>query len=158
MVGPDFGAVLEALTREFADRFVSAVVVRPSPDELQSELGFYSAFQLAADGIESSRRTAVREAVSGEEIDSLLYQADTIGLAGSSGLWGAWSDRSWSIGWVASCRPATIDFSGSDVDFYPLTETFEFLARPPKSLSADELRHMVDEQFSEIHPLHFSPP
>ncbi len=154
MVERDFGPVGAALARQFGDETVSAVVVRPSPETLRAELGAYPGFCLPSVGIETSWGEAVREPFSGEEIDALVYQADTMAAVGSSGAWGAWSDRSWSIGWIAASRPERVDLSGTDVDFYSVPETFEYFARPPNSLTREELQRTVHREFADMPTLH----
>ncbi|WP_370187572.1 hypothetical protein [Aeromicrobium sp.] len=154
MVERHFGPVVAALARQFGDETVSAVVVRPSPETFRAEVGAYPGFCLPAAGIETSWGTAVREPFSGEEIDALVYQADTMAAVGSSGAWGAWSDRNWSIGWIATSRPERVDLFGTEVDFYSLPETFEYFARPPNFLTREELQRTVQQEFADLPTLH----
>lgn len=129
-VDPAFGSIVEALVAKFEDEWVSAVVVYPSPEGFHLSTGGYPAFSLAAEGLAEAWEDAIGSPFNGDEISALVHRADTLAVVGSSGDWGAWTDRDWELGWIASYRLVTVDFSGPDIDLYPVVAAFENFADP----------------------------
>ncbi len=153
-VDPAFGSIVEALVAKFEDEWVSAVVVTPSPEAFRLITGGYPGFSLAAEGVSKTWEDAVGSPFDGDEVSALVHRADTLAVVGSSREWGAWMDRDWELGLIASYRLVTVDFTGADIDLYPIVAAFENFADPPASLPSDDLWRTVSREFRDVAPLH----
>lgn len=92
-VDGSFGPVLQALANVYGDEFVSVAAFDPEPSVFCDEYGTYGAFRIPARGISDNYWWAMSDESRGE----LTYVANVLALAGSSGRWAVWAERSWDL-------------------------------------------------------------
>lgn len=99
--GP-FGSVLQALVDAHGDASVSVVVFDPTPDYYREHYGSYPAFTTSGRTVAQSYWGAVTYEPGDDPTGSVAYTANVAGIAGSSGEWAIWAERSWDIAIVLS--------------------------------------------------------
>ncbi|WP_084125979.1 hypothetical protein [Demequina sp. NBRC 110054] len=99
--GP-FGAVLQDLVDTYGDATVSVAVFDPTPDYYRESYGSYPAFTTAGRTVSETFWGAVSYEPGGDPSGSVAYTANVVGIAGSSGEWAVWAERSWDIAIVLS--------------------------------------------------------
>lgn len=99
--GP-FGSVLQALVDAHGDTTVSLLVLEPTPAYYRENYGSYPGFMIPAQGIAEGYWGAVAHEPGGDPTGSVSYTANVIGIAGSTGAWAVWGERSWDLAIVVS--------------------------------------------------------
>lgn len=97
-----FGAVLQALVDAHGDTTVSHIVLEPTPGYYRENYGCYPGFTIPAQGIAEGYWSAVAHEPEGDPTGAVAYTANVIGIAGSSGAWAVWGERSWDLAIVVS--------------------------------------------------------
>jgi hypothetical protein len=77
-------------------------VLEPTPTYYRENYGSYPAFTLSGQIVAESYWDAVAHEPDGDPTGSVAYTANVIGIAGSSGAWAVWAERSWDLAIVLS--------------------------------------------------------
>ncbi len=101
--GP-FGAVLQALADAHGDASVSLVALEPSPDYYRDSYGSYPGFVMSSQSLAQNYWEAVSYEPGGDPTGSLAYTANVVSIAGSTGEWAVWAERSWDLAIVLTQR------------------------------------------------------
>jgi hypothetical protein len=99
--GP-FGAVLQALVDVHGDTTVSLVALEPTPAYYRDNYGSYPAFIVPGENVAHSYWNAVSRPPGEDPTGSLAYTANVVGIAGGTGAWAVWAERSWDLALVVS--------------------------------------------------------
>jgi hypothetical protein len=94
--GP-FGAVLQALVDTHGDEIVSLVVLDPQPEYHRENYGAYPAFMAPGGGIAGMYWDLVAHEPGGDPTGAVTYTANVVAMAGTSGAWAVWAERSWDL-------------------------------------------------------------
>lgn len=113
--GP-FGSVLQDLVDAHGDTSASVVVFDPTPAYYREHYGSYPAFTLSGRTIAQTFWEAVTYEPRDDPTGSVAYTANVVGIAGSSGEWAVWAERSWDIAIVLS-RQSKGKWLSAGVDF-----------------------------------------
>jgi len=130
--GGNFGPILAALAGQYDDEYVSGVSVDPDPDYYQEFYETYGAFRISAADIASAYWDALSFRQNDDATGALMFSADVLCVAGSSGGWGVWGERQIGV--------AVLRTSGSDLSWRQESNLFV----PPDAA----LRDFVEPNFN----------
>lgn len=114
--GGDFGPVLAALAGQYDDEYVSGVSVAPDSDYYEEFYETYGAFRIPSADIASAYWDALSFRPNDDATGALMFSADVLCLAGSSGDWGVWGEREIGV--------AVVRTSGSDLSWRQESDLF----------------------------------
>lgn len=98
VLGADFWPALASLASLHGDDTIDLLTIDPDPVTYYSQAyGTYACFSIGADASKEQYWDALAEAPSGDPTGAIAYTADAIAIAGQSGSWGCWGDRSLGI-------------------------------------------------------------
>ena len=124
-----FGPVLQDLVDGHGDVSVSVVVFDPTPAYYREHYGSYPAFTLPGRTIAQTFWGAVAHEPGDDPTGSVAYTANVVGIAGSSGEWSVWAERSWDIAIVLSQQSEGAWLSAG-VDFVSVETALEDFTEP----------------------------
>ncbi|HVK26541.1 MAG TPA: hypothetical protein VM677_34770 [Actinokineospora sp.] len=134
--GP-FGAVLQSLVDAHGDASVSLSVLDPNPNYYRDNYGSFPAFTLPGQAVGQTYWEAVAHEPGGDPTGSVAYTANVVGIAGSTGAWAVWAERSWDLAIVLSQRiggawaSCGVTFVPADAALADFTEPDYKVALPP---------------------------
>lgn len=138
--GP-FGPVLQHLVDAHGDTSVSLVVFEPTPTYYRAGYGSYPAFTISGQTIAESYWSAVAYEPDDDPTGAVIFTADVVGIAGSSGAWAVWGERSWDIAIVLSQHVGGAWLEAPDLNFVPVEEALCNYTEPDfKTPLSDEVR------------------
>lgn len=95
ILSPDFWPALRALAGSHGDDRIQLLVVEPDCDEhYVPEYGMYPAGVLTVAATGHDYWNLISEKPFGELTGAIVYSADVVAVAGASGEWGCWGERS----------------------------------------------------------------
>ena len=124
-----FGPVLQELVDAHGDHSVSLVVFQPTPTYYRAGYGSYPAFTIPGQTIAEAYWGTVAYEPRDDPTGSVTYTANVVGIAGSSGAWAVWGERSWDLAIVLSQHSGGRWLSAG-VDFLPVEEALANLTEP----------------------------
>jgi hypothetical protein len=102
VLGRGFGVVLSSLANAHGDTDVIVVGLEPGPDHFHNWYNFFPAFRIAREnlltGYGDAMWSTVEENEVGEPTFTFMHLIDTFVIAGSSGTWAIFFQRTWEIG------------------------------------------------------------
>jgi hypothetical protein len=139
--GGDFGPLLAKLAVQYQDEYVSGASVDPDADAYYRQYyGTYAAFRIPAAEVARGYWEALAYQPNDDPTGALLFAADVLCIAGSSGSWAIWGERpigvavihtdlpdlSWRQGSTLFVSPAIAlhDFVEPNFNRQPLSEEF----------------------------------
>jgi hypothetical protein len=141
--GGSFGPFLGALATQYHDESVSGAALEPEfYTDREDRNGTFAAFHISASQIAEQYWRALTYERNDNPADCMYFQSDVLCVAGSSGSWAIWGER--SIG-VAIVRTAGSDLSWiHDSDwFVPPTDAIRAFIEPEFNLQP------LSEQFRQ---------
>lgn len=126
--GP-FGAVLEALVDTHGDASVSLAVLDPSPMYYRDNYGSYPVFTVPAAGISQTYWHYVTYEPNADPTGAVAYTANVVGVAGNTGAWAVWAERSWDMAIVMS-QIVGGPWTSVDVDFVSAEDALAHYTEP----------------------------
>jgi len=130
----DFGRALELLALGNGDEYVSGAAVVPDIESYYlPEYGSFASFRFPGETAVARYPEALAYEPEGDDTAALLYSADILAVAGSSGRWSAWGERELGV--------AIIHVDGSDPGWQPAGMHFG-------SSADDALYTFVEPSFS----------
>lgn len=126
--GP-FGAVLQELVGVYGDANISFAVLDPSPEYYRKYYGSYPAFTTPGEAIAEAFWGSVSYEPEGDPTGSVAYTANVVAIAGDSGSWAVWGERSWDIAIVLSSRRSG-PWKSVGVDFVPAVNALADFTEP----------------------------
>lgn len=133
----DFGPVLQLLADTHHDESVSVSAFEPTAGYYRDNYGSYSAFTLPTKTLGHDYWGAVSHEPSGDPTGALAYTANVVGMAGSTGAWAVWAERSWDLAIIASkfkdgpWRSTGVEFVRPETALADFTEPDFKLPLPP---------------------------
>lgn len=122
-----FGPLLAALADRYSDDYVSGLSVDPDPEYYEEFYDAFGAFRVSAPDVASVYWDALSYEPNDDVSGAMMFAADVLCVAGSSGSWGVWGER--RIG-VAVVRTDLADLSwreGSDLFVSPAAALSDFV-------------------------------
>ncbi len=126
--GP-FASVLQDLVDAHGDASVSVAVFDPTPDYYREHYGSYPAFTTPGRTIAQTYWGAVAYEPGDDPTGAVAYTANVVGIAGSSGEWAVWAERSWDIAIVLSQQSGG-NWLSAGVDFVSVEKALSDFTEP----------------------------
>jgi len=131
-----FGPVLQSLARTNGDRYVSLVVLEPSPESYYfEEYGSYPAFSLAVENLDTYGDVVAHEP-DGDPTGAVTFTADVVAIVGDSGKWAVWGERWWDLSLVLT-DSADGPWTRQGVDFVNVHDALDWFTEPPYKTPLD---------------------
>jgi hypothetical protein len=135
--GGSFGRFLEALAIQFHDEFVSGALLEPHFYLDNEDIrGTYTAFHIPAAQVAEQYWRSLTFEPNDNAADAMMYSANVLCVAGSSGSWAIWGERIIGVGIVRTI--------GSDVSWRDDSDWF---------LSPSDAIHAFIEPNFDLQPL-----
>jgi hypothetical protein len=125
--GGTFGPLLAALADQYNDEYVSGVSVDPDPEYYHEFYETFGAFRISASGVASAYWDALSYQPSDDATGALLFAADVLCVAGSSGSWAIWGERQIGVAVVRTDRSDLSWRQGSNLFVSPVAALRDFV-------------------------------